>query len=318
MKILYGIQCTGNGHISRSMSVIKELERLGNEVDILISGQNSSIDIPHKVKWRFKGLTFFNTKSGGINYIKTLKNLDIIEFIKDIRIDISSYDRIISDFEPITAWAAKSQGIKTFGISNQCSFFSNEVPRGKFSSIGELILKWTAPVNYPIGLHYNNYDNFIFKPIISEDINNLKTKDEGHYTVYLPYFNLKNILVELNDIKNERFHIFHKDARNINRYKNCTIYPVDRISFLKSFSDSHGIITNSGFQTTSDALYLSKKLMVIPVKGQYEQENNTKALSDMNIFSGGIADIKNFVNSEKVIVDKWDNPIKDIIRIVLN
>ena len=50
MKILYGIQCNGNGHITRSLKVISKLKRLGHEVDILLSGKN------------FNKTTFMNLK----------------------------------------------------------------------------------------------------------------------------------------------------------------------------------------------------------------------------------------------------------------
>ena len=39
MKILYGIQGTGNGHISRSRILAKELESCGLSVDYLLSGR---------------------------------------------------------------------------------------------------------------------------------------------------------------------------------------------------------------------------------------------------------------------------------------
>ena len=37
MKILYAIQGTGNGHLSRSMDIVPLLKKMG-EVDVLVSG----------------------------------------------------------------------------------------------------------------------------------------------------------------------------------------------------------------------------------------------------------------------------------------
>ena len=39
MRILYGVQGTGNGHISRCRSVAEALARKGVEVDYLLSGR---------------------------------------------------------------------------------------------------------------------------------------------------------------------------------------------------------------------------------------------------------------------------------------
>ena len=44
MKILYGIQGTGNGHISRSREVLKYLCKEA-EVDILVSGIHHEVDL---------------------------------------------------------------------------------------------------------------------------------------------------------------------------------------------------------------------------------------------------------------------------------
>ena len=57
MKILYAVQGTGNGHITRAMEIIPYLEKKG-ELDILVSGIQSDIELPFKVKYKFNGLSF--------------------------------------------------------------------------------------------------------------------------------------------------------------------------------------------------------------------------------------------------------------------
>lgn len=317
MKILYGIQSTGNGHLTRSLKIINKLESLGYKVDILLSGKNYNLEIPFHVKYRFKGFTFFTTKDSGIDYFKTLFSFNIIDFIKNIRLNLKEYDKVISDFEPITAWACKLQGKSCYGISNQYSFRSKKTPREGKDLLGESILKWLAPVETPIGLHYKQYDNFIYKPIINDEIINLKPVDAGHYTVYLPSYGLINTIEELTSYNN-KFHIFHSDIKTVYRFKNCIIYPIDKISFVDSFRNSHGIITNAGFQTSSEALYMGKKLMVIPVKGQYEQECNAKALSDIGVITGKLDDVELFLNSDKIQFDKWIDPTEQILEIILS
>ena len=44
MKILYAIQGTGNGHVSRAREIIPFLRKYGN-VDILISGIHAEVDV---------------------------------------------------------------------------------------------------------------------------------------------------------------------------------------------------------------------------------------------------------------------------------
>jgi hypothetical protein len=46
---------------------------------------------------------------------------------------------------------------------------------------------------------------------------------------------------------------------------------------------SHGIITGAGFETPAEALYLGKKLMCLPIRGQYEQLCNAAALKKFEV-----------------------------------
>ena len=43
MNILYGIQGTGNGHISKAPTILKILKKYSSNVDILLSSNNYSL-----------------------------------------------------------------------------------------------------------------------------------------------------------------------------------------------------------------------------------------------------------------------------------
>ena len=44
-----------------------------------------------------------------------------------------------------------------------------------------------------------------------------------------------------------------------------------------------GMLCGAGFETPAEALFLNKKVMVIPMKNQYEQHCNATALEQMNV-----------------------------------
>ena len=114
MRILYGIQLNGNGHITRSLELINQLKSKGYDVDIIASGGNYSLELPDYIK-KFKGLSMYFNKSGKINKLKTILSLNIFKLIKDIHYDCSEYDLVISDFEPISAYSAKRYKVKSIG-----------------------------------------------------------------------------------------------------------------------------------------------------------------------------------------------------------
>ena len=64
---------------------------------------------------------------------------------------------------------------------------------------------------------------------------------------------------------------------------NKTFIPVSKKDFNKSLITCHGIITGGGFETPAEALYLKKKLMAIPIHGQYEQQCNAAALKKIGV-----------------------------------
>jgi len=103
MKILYAIQGTGNGHLSRAVDIIPELKRYGS-LDLFVSGAQADISLPYPVKYKSKGLSFYFGKTGGINFYKTFVQNSSNEVLKEINsFPVEKYDLVVNDFEPITA-----------------------------------------------------------------------------------------------------------------------------------------------------------------------------------------------------------------------
>ena len=72
MKILYSVQATGNGHISRAMEILPFLKKYG-QVDIFLSGANSSLPLDAPVKFRSEGLCIFYNNTGNLSYWEMAK-----------------------------------------------------------------------------------------------------------------------------------------------------------------------------------------------------------------------------------------------------
>ena len=53
--------------------------------------------------------------------------------------------------------------------------------------------------------------------------------------------------------------------------------------FTQSMIDCHGIITGGGFETPAEAMFMGKRLMIFPIRGQYEQWCNAAAMAEWNI-----------------------------------
>ena len=317
MKILYGIQLTGNGHITRSIKIITALKSAGFDVDIITSGTNSQLNLPFKIKKQFQGLSFFYNKKGGIDWIKTLLLLKLKNFLSDLKYDVSEYDLVISDFEPVSAWSARKYNKKSIGIGNQYSFRSNKVPRPFFKDIfSELFIRWFAPCKEYIGINYQKYDEFISLPIINDDLLNKKVINGNFYLVYLPSMSSDFISKQINNYGVGNWKVYSPDIKKDKTDGIVKLKKLDKNSFTKDLLNCKGVITASGFSTTSEALVLGKKLWSIPIKGQYEQMCNATSLSKMGVFTKDLNSdtIFEWIFEYKNIEYSWFNPIDNIIK----
>ena len=324
MKILFGIQGTGNGHIIHSREILKYLVKEA-EVDVLVSGLHHEVNLGFDIKYKLEGLGFMFGKKGGIDYWKSIRSINPYKLMSDIYgLPVHEYDLVLSDFEPITAWAAKTKGIPNICVSHQASLLSTRVPRpSQNNRFQQFVMKWYAPGDNLIGLHFKEYDDFIFTPIIREEIRDSEPGDKGHYTVYLPSYDERYMIEILKKI-DVPWEIFSKHYKG-GPFKegNVTVFPVENNKFVQSLASCAGLLCNAGFDTPSEALYLGKKLMVVPMKRQYEQECNAEALKGLGIpvvdrigrkFSD---DLTEWVNSSYIYKAEYHNNIPHIVERIL-
>jgi uncharacterized protein (TIGR00661 family) len=284
MKIFYAIQATGNGHISRAMQLYPYLQKFG-AFDFFLSGNNATLDIKLPIKYRSKGCSLHYSKCGGLNYWDIVKNIRPRQIYKDAdSLPLKEYDIIINDFDSITSLGCKMQKLHSVQFGHQASFISQHTPRPtKKSIMGEMILKHYAPSPKNIGLHFEKYDSFILPPIIKEEIIESQPINLKHITVYLPSFDKDCLEKAFKSIPDIQFHWFLNTVEQQHTIGNITYFPVNQKKLNKSLISCEGIITGGGFETPSEALYLGKKVLSIPVRNHYEQECNAAALKKLGV-----------------------------------
>jgi len=308
MKILYAIQGTGNGHLSRAKDVIPAFMKRVN-VDVMISGVQADLELPFPVKYRYKGLSFIFGKGGGVDLFETFRQNRIRRVIREIKeCPVEDYDLVINDFEPISAWACRLKGVRCISLSHQAALRSKRVPRpGHVDWMGSFILKNYAPCNDYFGFHFKKYDDRIFTPIIRQEIRDQDLNELGHYTVYLPAYGDKKLIKVLSQIKEVNWQVFSKHSKETYQKGNISIQPINGQKFSESMASSSGVLCGAGFETPAEALYLMKKLLVIPMKQQYEQHFNAEGLKDMGVpvikklGKRHIKEIKKWVDDGRVI-----------------
>jgi uncharacterized protein (TIGR00661 family) len=283
-NLLYAINGTGLGHISRAKVLIPQLKKKAN-IDILISGTRTDLVFKEFIKYTFQGFTFVY-KKGGINWPRTLKNIKIIQFIKDVySLNLNKYDLIISDFEPISAWASILRKKRCINVSHQAAFYSLKTPRPKFWPFylpEEFFMKNFARTKDHIGIHFKKYDKNIMPPLIKDEIIKAKTKCLPHITIYLSAISLRKQIIFFQLFPNYNFEIFHSESTKKKTLNNLKLSPLCE-DFKLSLINSSGYISQAGFESNSEALYLQKPIICIPIRHQYEQKCNAEALKKLGV-----------------------------------
>ena len=136
--------------------------------------------------------------------------------------------------------------------------------------------------------------------MVRSEIRNAIVTNNGHYTVYLPAYDDKKIISFCNNFKNIEWQIFSKHTKKSYKEKNCSIQPVSAAAFTESFISCEGILCGAGFETPAEALQMGKKVLVIPMKSQYEQHCNAAGAADL-----GIPVIKSLKKKHIHKVDAW-------------
>jgi uncharacterized protein (TIGR00661 family) len=284
LGILYGVQGTGNGHISRSREIVRNLKTDGHDVQVIVSGRDPALLWEMEVFEPFvalEGLTF-STKRGRLQYLKTARRLNFFRFYSDIRrFDTRGVDVVITDFEPVSARIARRHRLPSIGIGHQYAF-QNRIPIAGFDPAAMYVIRNFAPADCCLGLHWHHFDQPILPPIIPNHMPVGLKPIPNKILVYLPFEEIEDIRRLLAPFETHLFFVYHQlPAASDEGHLRLRTY--SRQGFLKDLAESSGVITNAGFELASEALHLGKKILVKPLAGQMEQMSNAMALAKLNL-----------------------------------
>lgn len=320
MRILYGVQGTGNGHITRALAMAKAFQHEPSaQVDFLVSGRPQAalfgLEPLGDYQWR-AGLTFA-TRAGKVSILDTVSQNPWWQFWQDVHdLDLSAYDLVVTDFEPITAWAAKRQKVPCIGLGRQYAFWHGDraLP---VNPLQRAMVRQFAPCDLALGTHWYPLSSTTLPPLIEPLSSSASNTVAQQQLVYLPFEPLEAIYTVLENIEHQSFDVFHPDARPSQRghvrfHKPC------RTAFREVFNRAEGVITNAGFGTTSEAMAAGKRLLVKPLKGQFEQQANAHCLQQRNLASVchdlSTAQVKSWLTKEAAVAMQWPDITKPLCR----
>ncbi|MEI6846862.1 MAG: MJ1255/VC2487 family glycosyltransferase [Chlorobiaceae bacterium] len=284
MKILFGVQGTGNGHISRSRELVRKLKESGHDVDVIISGRKEDelkeVEIfePYRV---LKGMTLVTYK-GKMSYIGTMFQLDLARLMADVALlNTAGTELIITDFDPITSIVAKTRNIPSIGFGHQYAF-QYDIPVVPANFFAKFALMNFASAQYNAGLHWHHFYQPIFPPVIPSTLYEQTSRSlvNGKILVYLPFEELEDVVDFLVSFDEFEFFIYGKVNEDRDE-GHLHFRGYSREGFLSDLLECNGVVCNAGFELPGEALHLGKKLLLRPLDGQIEQESNALAMEQL-------------------------------------
>lgn len=283
MRILYGAVTMGEGHFARTCAIVPLLRQAGLDVDLVFSGSQSeglkkglaAIE-PYRA---FYGLTYVR-REGRVSYVETVKAFKPFALRKDFKKIRGPYDLVISDFEPLTARWGMTNGVPVVGIAHQYAFWG-KAPRAKVRDpLAEGIMRYYAPVNVPLGLHWRRTGPTTIPPVIRPEVLEARPRDGDHVLVYLASYSEKTLdrLFGHEALAPHRFVAYPKRTEYEPRSPNLTFKPFSAAGFAEDLASARAVVTAAGFTLLSECLHLGKAVYSIPEARQYEQQCNAEAL----------------------------------------
>jgi uncharacterized protein (TIGR00661 family) len=263
--------------------------KAGATVDFLFSGRGSDAYFSMEAFGEYQsrcGLTF-KSHHGKIDVWQTAKQAQPRQLLKEIsELDVSGYDLVMNDFEPVTAWAARQQQVPCLGLSHQNSF-RYDVPAAPRSWLDQLLVRYFAPCDQHIGLHWHHFNQPLLPPIVhlNTPVTGQPQSAPPRVLVYLPFEDLMHITALLQALPEQQFVCYHPSQQQQVQLGNVCLKPLSHQQFLQDLHQCQAVISNAGFELPSEAMALGKKILVKPLAGQFEQQSNAATLHQLGLAS---------------------------------
>ena len=300
-KIIYGIAGEGFGHSSRSHLIGQRLIDAGHDVMFVGSGK-SLVYLKQYFGPRVEeifGLSFAYA-DGRIDKSETLKRnlVNLPDGNKQNDKLFKKYfepfgpELVISDFEPFSAWWAWRNRVPFISIDHEHMLTLCELEhRSKnwFSRITASVVTECYYVGAVVYIIVNFFktplriDSAILAPPITRPIVMAldNTQDEYILLYSTTGKGSERLRAILGKFASQKFYIYGFNESG--EYKNCIFKKRSTEGFLNDLAGCRGVIASAGFSLISECMYLKKKMLLIPLAGQYEQIINADYIQKLGL-----------------------------------
>jgi uncharacterized protein (TIGR00661 family) len=286
-RILYGYSGEGSGHSSRTSEMARRLVAAGHDVRLCSYDRG----------YRNLRDEFDVLEIGGLTITSEDNRVSVLATIRENLRRLPSGTRalgrlrdlfrsfrphvVVCDFEPMSAYLAEHYQVPLVTLDNQhrmryvnCGIPREWESRAAFTRrLIRVIVPWPS-VSLILSLvegETTNERSFVYPPIIRREITCQTPTRDDHILVYLTS-GFDSLLPILQSFEDETFLVYGYSREGSDG--NLQFFMPDRQGFAAHLASARGVIATAGFTLISEALWLGKPVLALPMAGQYEQELN--------------------------------------------
>lgn len=313
-RILYGVSGEGSGHSSRALEMGRHLLAQGHQLKMVSYDRGFRNLSPHFDVLEIEGLHIVS-ENNRVRPLRTLwHNLRRAPVaLRRLRVLLACFrsfkpEFVITDFEPSTAWIARLNAIPLISLDNQhrMRYMQYTSPRELWFSraLATLLIKlMVPPPTYALATTFyygqpKNQRTFLFPPILKREILACRPSQGNHHLVYVTN-HFEDLLAVLRAFDQQPFIVYGSNSTGVS--DNLTFKPFSVEGFLRDLESCRSVIATAGFTLISEAIYLGKPYLAMPILGQFEQQLNALCLEELgygiNASAINIATLTHFMDA---------------------
>lgn len=298
-RILYGVSGEGSGHSSRALEIGRHLLEQGHELKVASYDRGFRNLSPVFDTLPIDGLHIVSVN----NRVRPLRTLwhnlrrlpAIWRGLQRLKACIREFkpDFVMTDFEPCTAWLARFNGIPLISLDNQhrMRYMRYRSPWrlswGRW--VTETVIRLMVPppsaalaTTYYYG-ELKNTRTFLFPPIIRREVLTAEPSQGQHHLVYVTS-HFDSLLDVLRQFPDEHFVMYGLNREGVDG--NLEFKAFSQEGFVRDLATCRSVIATAGFTLISEAIYLGKPCLALPMQGQFEQQLNALCLEELGFGLG--------------------------------
>ena len=292
MRVLYGCNAQGHGHLSKAATLVPIIAAAGHEVRVVTSGlaMPGGYEFPNHS--HFAGLPF--SVAGGRAVVRnTLKSWAkrlpaVTASLAKVRGLVRDFepDLILSDFELLTASPAVGADCEVVSLCRQVALFDPGVPlpppgpdAAELRQLTKVVIRlFTLGADRYHGYHYRWDSPRCVPPVIRPRLLETPTRRGDFLLVYNAHHwtdggDTQSLLTWAARTRREVV-VYGHQAHPRGRFGTVTFREPSREGMLSDLAACRAVVATAGLTTPAEAFLLDKPCGVVPLPGQWEQRAN--------------------------------------------